>query len=125
MATGPAFAGCPTGVCEETLFGCCDDGETPASALPKAKRRRRRQAEESGDGKRLKMNNHSYNIFKVRLKPLVTVMMLPMMTVELREKAKRTAMALEMLQGKKKERMRLSVKRTRSAKTGNLVNDII
>ena len=53
MATGPAFAGCPTGVCEETLFGCCDDGETPASALPKAKRRRRRQAEESGDGKRL------------------------------------------------------------------------
>ena len=53
MATGLAFAGCPTGVCEETLFGCCDDGETPASALPKAKRRRRRQAEESGDGKRL------------------------------------------------------------------------
>ena len=52
MATGPAFAGCPTGVCEQTLFGCCDDGETPASALPKAKRRRRRQAEESGDGKR-------------------------------------------------------------------------
>ena len=51
MAEGPAFAGCPTGVCEQTLFGCCDDGETPASALPKAKRRRRRQAEESGDGK--------------------------------------------------------------------------
>ena len=71
------------------------------------------------------MNNHFNNIFKVRLKPLVTVMMLPMMTVELREKAKRTAMALEMLQGKKKERMRLSVKRTRSAKTGNSVNDII
>ena len=52
MATGLNFAGCPTGVCEETLFGCCDDGETPASALPKAKRRRRRQTEESGDGKR-------------------------------------------------------------------------
>ena len=51
MAEGPAFAGCPTGVCEQTLFGCCDDGETPASALPKAKRRRRRQAEESGYGK--------------------------------------------------------------------------
>ena len=70
------------------------------------------------------MNNHSNNILKVRrLKPLVTVMMLP--TMELREKAKRTAMALEMLQGKKKERMRLSVKRTRSAKTGNSVYDII
>ena len=50
MATGLAFAGCPTGVCEKTLFGCCDDGETPASALPKAAKRRRRQAEESGDG---------------------------------------------------------------------------
>ena len=49
---------------------------------------------------------------------------LPKMTVELREKAKRTVMALEMLQRKKKERMRQSVKRTRSAKTGNLVNDI-
>jgi len=55
-----------------------------------------------------------------RLKPLV--IKLPKMTVELREKAKRAVMALEMLQRKKKkERMKQSVKRTRSAKTGNLV----
>ena len=119
MATGSAFAGCPTGVCEETLFGCCDDGETPASALPKAKRRRRRQAEESGDGERWKDEQTLLkNIFKVRRTPLV---MLLMMTVKLREKAKRTVMAQEMLQRKKKERMRRSVKRTRSARTGNSV----
>ena len=69
------------------------------------------------------MSNHSNNIFKGRLKPLV--IKLPKMTVELREKAKRAVMALEMLQRKKKkERMKQSVKRTRSAKTGNLVNDI-
>ena len=68
------------------------------------------------------MTNHSINILKERLRPLV--LKLPKMTVELREKAKRTVMALEMLQMKKKERMRQSVKRTRSAKTGNLVNDI-
>ena len=122
MATGSAFAGCPTGVCEETLFGCCDDGETPASALPKAKRRRRRQAEESEDGERWKDEQPLLNnIFKVRLTPLVSEMMPQMMTVKLREKAKGTVMALEMLQRKKKERMRRSVKRTRSARTGNLV----
>ena len=68
------------------------------------------------------MTNHSINILKERLRPLV--LKLPKMTAELREKAKRTVMALEMLQRKKKERMRQSVKRTRSAKTGNLVNDI-
>merc|ERR1719239_193418 len=54
----------------------------------------------------------------VRLKPLV--MKQPTTTMELQEKAKRTAMALEMLQRKKKkERMRPSARRTRSARTGN------
>lgn len=55
----------------------------------------------------------------VKLKLLV--MMLPMVTMELLEIAKRTVMALEMLQRKRKERMRPSVKRIRSARTGNSV----
>ena len=47
---------------------------------------------------------------------------LPLETMEHQKKAKRTVMALEMLQ-KKKERMRQSARRTKSAKTGNSVND--
>ena len=70
------------------------------------------------------MINHFHNIFKVRLKPLV--MKQPTTTMELQEKAKRTAMALEMLQRKKKEeRMRPSARRTRSARTGNSVNGML
>ena len=49
---------------------------------------------------------------------------LPLETMEHQKKAKRTVMALEMLQ-KKKERMRQSARRTKSAKTGNSVNDIL
>ena len=49
---------------------------------------------------------------------------LPLETMEHQKKAKRTVMALEMLQ-KKKERMRQSARRTKSAKTGNLVNDTL
>merc|ERR1719234_702887 len=57
----------------------------------------------------------------VRLKPLV--MKLPTTMMGLQEKAKRRVMALEMLQRKKKkERMRLSARRTRSARMGNSVN---
>lgn len=49
---------------------------------------------------------------------------LPLETMEHQKKAKRTVMALEMLQ-KKKERMRQSARRTKSAKTGNSVNDTL
>ena len=49
---------------------------------------------------------------------------LPLVTMEHQKKAKRTVMALEMLQ-KKKERMRQSARRTKSAKTGNSVNDTL
>ena len=49
---------------------------------------------------------------------------LPLETMEHQKKAKRTVMALEMLQ-KKKERTRQSARRTKSAKTGNSVNDIL
>ena len=49
---------------------------------------------------------------------------LPLETMEHQKKAKRTVMALEMLQ-KKKERMRQSARRTKSAKTGNSVNETL
>ena len=49
---------------------------------------------------------------------------LPLETMEHQKKAKRTVMALEMLQ-KKKEKMRQSARRTKSAKTGNSVNDTL
>ena len=49
---------------------------------------------------------------------------LPLETMEHQKKAKRTVMALEMLQ-KKKERMRQSARRTKNAKTGNSVNDTL
>ena len=32
VASGPAFKGCES-VCADTLFGCCDDGETVAAGV--------------------------------------------------------------------------------------------